>query len=176
LGQCQVHSQCLGDEYCRHTLVKAGSVHVDGGSQRKHKAADLFRYPDFFFHLLHGHRKGGRTRARGEGQQLGRADCFEEIHVFYLGEHLQNRRVHHQDQEEQSSQLRRAIGLLSSVNKAIILLYLEGHSYDEISEITGLTKSNVSVRLVRIKKELEKPFFYIDIEYKKIFPRIFQSY
>jgi DNA-directed RNA polymerase specialized sigma24 family protein len=28
-------------------------------------------------------------------------------------------------------------------------------SYDEIAGITGLTKSNVSVRLVRIKKELE---------------------
>ncbi|MFC4872404.1 RNA polymerase sigma factor [Negadavirga shengliensis] len=63
---------------------------------------------------------------------------------------------HTADQEEQSAQLRRAISLLSSLNKAIILLYLEGHSYDEISEITGLTKSNVSVRLVRIKKELEK--------------------
>lgn len=59
------------------------------------------------------------------------------------------------DIEEQSSQLKWAISLLTSLNKAIILLYLEGHSYFEISEITGLSKSNVSVRLVRIKKELE---------------------
>jgi RNA polymerase sigma-70 factor (ECF subfamily) len=49
-----------------------------------------------------------------------------------------------------------AIGTLSPLNKAIILLYLEDMSYDEIAGITGLSKSNVSVRLVRIKKELEK--------------------
>jgi RNA polymerase sigma factor (sigma-70 family) len=44
---------------------------------------------------------------------------------------------------------------LRPVNKAIVLLYLEDLSYDEIAAITGLTKSNVSVRLVRIKRELE---------------------
>jgi RNA polymerase sigma-70 factor (ECF subfamily) len=42
------------------------------------------------------------------------------------------------------------------MDKAITLLYLEDNSYDEISAITGLTKSNVSVRLVRIKKNLKE--------------------
>lgn len=51
--------------------------------------------------------------------------------------------------------LHKAIGELSSVNKGIILLYLEDLSYEEIASVTGLTKSNISVRLVRIKKELE---------------------
>lgn len=49
-----------------------------------------------------------------------------------------------------------AIATLSPLNKAIILLYLEDMSYEDIAAITGLTKSNVSVRLVRIKNELEK--------------------
>ena len=48
-----------------------------------------------------------------------------------------------------------AIATLPSLNKAIILLYLEDLSYDEIADITGLSKSNVGVRLVRIKKDLE---------------------
>src|SRR5687767_2509679 len=48
-----------------------------------------------------------------------------------------------------------AIAGLSPVNKAIVLLHLEKMSYEEIAVITGVTKSNVSVRLVRIKKELE---------------------
>ena len=52
--------------------------------------------------------------------------------------------------------LYKAIDNLSQINKGIILLYLEENSYEEISQITGLSKSNVSVRLVRIKKELEK--------------------
>ena len=49
-----------------------------------------------------------------------------------------------------------AINKLSGMDKAITLLYLEDNSYDEISTITGLTKSNVSVRLVRIKKNLKE--------------------
>jgi RNA polymerase sigma factor (sigma-70 family) len=59
------------------------------------------------------------------------------------------------NQEESIAMLFAAIEKLSAVNKAIALLYLEDMSYDEIASITGLSKSNVSVRLVRIKKELE---------------------
>jgi RNA polymerase sigma-70 factor (ECF subfamily) len=51
-----------------------------------------------------------------------------------------------------------AISQLSDFNKAIILLYLEDMSYEEIADVTCLSKSNVSVRLVRIKKELENYF------------------
>lgn len=57
--------------------------------------------------------------------------------------------------DEDINQLFKAIGTLTPVNKAIILLYLDDMSYEEIATITGLTKSNVSVKLVRIKKELE---------------------
>lgn len=58
-------------------------------------------------------------------------------------------------EEEQRQALFQAIATLSPLNKAIVLLYLDEVSYEEIATITGLTKSNVSVRLVRIKKELE---------------------
>lgn len=58
-------------------------------------------------------------------------------------------------EEEQRQALFQAIATLSPLNKAIVLLYLDEVSYDEMATITGLTKSNVSVRLVRIKKELE---------------------
>ena len=58
------------------------------------------------------------------------------------------------DKEEALKHLYEAISTLSPLNKAIILLYLEDLSYDEISSITGLSKSNVGVRLVRIKREI----------------------
>ncbi|WP_018478796.1 RNA polymerase sigma factor [Pontibacter roseus] len=58
-------------------------------------------------------------------------------------------------QEESLQLLHEAIATLSPLNKALVLLYLEDLRYEEIAQITGLTKSNVSVRLVRIKKELE---------------------
>ena len=48
------------------------------------------------------------------------------------------------------------INKLKPVEKAIVLLYLEDKSYDEISEIIGISKKNVSVRLVRLKRKLEK--------------------
>ena len=57
--------------------------------------------------------------------------------------------------DEASRLLTQAITALSPLNKAIVLLYLEDMSYEDIAQITGLSKSNVSVRLVRIKKELE---------------------
>jgi len=47
------------------------------------------------------------------------------------------------------------IATLSPLNKAIVLLYLDDMSYEEIANITGLTKTNVSVRLVRLKRSLE---------------------
>ena len=43
---------------------------------------------------------------------------------------------------------------LPTLDRAIILLYLEQYSYDEITEMTGLSKSNISVRIVRIKSKL----------------------
>ena len=52
--------------------------------------------------------------------------------------------------------LYRSISTLDPVNKALILLYLEELSYEEIANISGLSKANVSVKLVRIKRYLEK--------------------
>ncbi|MCE7993304.1 MAG: sigma-70 family RNA polymerase sigma factor [Roseivirga sp.] len=58
--------------------------------------------------------------------------------------------------ESQFVALYRGINKLKPVERAIVLLYLEEKSYEEISEIMGITKSNVSVRLVRLKRKLEK--------------------
>jgi RNA polymerase sigma factor (sigma-70 family) len=58
------------------------------------------------------------------------------------------------DEEQKINELFVAIETLDKIDKSIILLYLEEKSYDEISDITGLTKSNVGVRLNRIKTKL----------------------
>ncbi len=52
--------------------------------------------------------------------------------------------------------LYRCIEELNQLNKAIILLLLDGNSYDEISEITGISKSNVGTRINRIKEQLRE--------------------
>ena len=50
--------------------------------------------------------------------------------------------------------LYKAISELEKIEKAIILLWLEDRTYEEISEIVGISVKNVSVRLVRIKSKL----------------------
>ena len=49
-----------------------------------------------------------------------------------------------------------AISQLHEFDRAIILLYLEQCSYKDIADVTGISESNVSVRLVRIKKKLKE--------------------
>lgn len=55
---------------------------------------------------------------------------------------------------EQLKQLYQFIELLKPFDKAIIILYLEGHKNKEIAEITGISETNVSSKLSRIKKKL----------------------
>ena len=55
----------------------------------------------------------------------------------------------------QINQLHDRISLLKPFDRAIVLLWLEGMSYEEIGAIVGITVKNVSVRLYRIKEQLK---------------------
>ena len=64
-----------------------------------------------------------------------------------------------EDSDEDSRQvqmLRDRINKLGPFDRAIVLLWLENLSYDEIGSIVGISAKNVSVRLVRIKEQLKK--------------------
>lgn len=64
-----------------------------------------------------------------------------------------------EDNDEDSRQIRRLydrIHRLPPFDRAIVLLWLESLSYEEIGEIVGISAKNVSVRLYRIKEELRK--------------------
>lgn len=54
--------------------------------------------------------------------------------------------------------LRIVIQSLKDVDKAIVILYLEGYKNKEISQILDLTPTNVSTRLNRVKAELKTKF------------------
>jgi RNA polymerase sigma-70 factor (ECF subfamily) len=58
------------------------------------------------------------------------------------------------DLSEDFRMLHLAISRLKKTEKALILLWLEEKSYEEIAETTGITVKNVSVQLVRIRKKL----------------------
>ena len=56
--------------------------------------------------------------------------------------------------EQILNQVYDAIRQLPKSDSSIVLLYLDGLSYDEISEIIGISKTNVGARLNRAKKKL----------------------
>lgn len=57
---------------------------------------------------------------------------------------------------QQMERLRQRINQLPPYDRAIVLLWLENISYEEIGAIVGITAKNVSVRLVHIKEQLKK--------------------
>ncbi|MET4081310.1 RNA polymerase sigma-70 factor (ECF subfamily) [Pedobacter sp. UYP30] len=55
---------------------------------------------------------------------------------------------------DRSDRLYRAIRQLNEVDRALIMLHLDGYDNVSISEITGITKNNTGVKLHRIKQQL----------------------
>ena len=63
------------------------------------------------------------------------------------------------DKDEDTKQVKMLydrIHRLKPFDRAIVLLWLENMSYEEIAAIVGITVKNVSVRLYRIKEELKQ--------------------
>ena len=58
--------------------------------------------------------------------------------------------------DESLNQLYDAIKQLSEVDRAVILLYLEEKTYQEIADIIGTNPNNIGVRIKRIKERLKK--------------------
>lgn len=59
------------------------------------------------------------------------------------------------DDTKQIQQLYNRINKLGPIDRAIILLWLENMSYDDIGKIIGISTKNVSVKLMRIKEQLK---------------------
>lgn len=65
----------------------------------------------------------------------------------------------YKDEDEDSMQVRalhKRINSLGLVDRAIILLWLEDMSYEEIGAIMGITSKHVGVKLYRIKEQLKQ--------------------
>ena len=65
------------------------------------------------------------------------------------------------EKESQSDDLRflyQAIERLEPLNKALILLYLDGNSYLEIAEVLGISETNVATKISRLKDTFKQEF------------------
>jgi len=76
-------------------------------------------------------------------------DYYQEFpeHLHLSGE---------KDISQNEERLFLALRQLNDSEKAVISLYLEDFNYAEIAAITGLSESNVGVRLNRIKNKLKQ--------------------
>ena len=56
----------------------------------------------------------------------------------------------------QVRQLHQRISKLGLVDRALVMLWLDGSSYDEIGAVMGMSAQHVGVKLFRIKEQLKK--------------------
>jgi RNA polymerase sigma factor (sigma-70 family) len=64
--------------------------------------------------------------------------------------------------ESQITQLQQFIGELKDMDRALMILYLEDKSQKEMGEIMGITETNVSTKIARIKEKLKMKFLLTD--------------
>jgi len=57
-------------------------------------------------------------------------------------------------EEEQWQQLYKAIERLNEIEKAIVMLYMEDRSYEEMEDVLGISQGNLRVKMTRIKDKL----------------------
>lgn len=65
------------------------------------------------------------------------------------------------EEERNIEALHAFIQQLGEMNRALMLLYLDGNSYREMAEILGITETNVATKIGRIKILLKKHFSHL---------------
>lgn len=63
-----------------------------------------------------------------------------------------------QETESNIIQLHHFIDQLDELHKALMILYLDNNSYKDISEVLGITETNVATKINRIKQRLKQQF------------------
>lgn len=89
-----------------------------------------------------------------------RKDMKEQKHIEQFANISNNiiQPMYVKESDENIKQLNIFIRELKEIDKALILLYLDGISYSEISKIMGISVTNVGTKINRIKKNLADKF------------------
>lgn len=59
-------------------------------------------------------------------------------------------------EEERLHQFYHAVGKLNEIERAIVMLYLEQKTYEEMEEILGISQGNLRVKMNRVKEKLRE--------------------
>ena len=70
----------------------------------------------------------------------------------------EDKKDRHYETEENINRLQQFINELKELDKALMILYLEEKTHKEISDILGITETNVATKINRIKDKLKQKF------------------
>jgi len=138
-------------------IIKICSIYTSTDSDRE----DLFQ--EIVINLWNGiNRFQGKSKLStwiyrvGLNTAISRSRKVKTDKLQYTDSIPEQQWIPDENHEQEIMALYKAIDLLNPTEKAIVILYLEDKSYEEISEIVGISKSNISVKLVRLKRKLEQ--------------------
>lgn len=70
------------------------------------------------------------------------------------------------EEEEKLAMFYKAVHQLNKIEKALVYLYMEDQSYEEIATHLGITQVNVRVRMSRLKEKLKQITKEMNYEYR----------
>lgn len=91
-----------------------------------------------------------RSASRSNANQVEPLDAMHLETVAGPG-NLQDEAV---ERDQRIAALHTFIARLDALNRALVLLHLEGRSYGEIADVLGISETNVATKLNRIKHKL----------------------
>jgi RNA polymerase sigma factor (sigma-70 family) len=87
-----------------------------------------------------------------------RRESTRTRYVISSEEHLLEAPDETEDQSEDIRLLYQFIERLDPMDKALILLYLDENSYQEIADVLGITETNVATKINRLKMTMRQDF------------------
>lgn len=85
-----------------------------------------------------------------------RRESARARHVLPRSGHLLEAVDETDSQSDEIHFLYQLIGELDPLNKALVILYLDGNSYQEIADVMGISQTNVATKLSRLKERLRQ--------------------
>jgi RNA polymerase sigma factor (sigma-70 family) len=85
-----------------------------------------------------------------------RRESVRTRHVVSGEEHLLEAIDETANRSEEIQLLYDWIGKLDALNKALVILYLDGNSYQEMADVLGISETNVATKIGRLKQTLRK--------------------
>jgi RNA polymerase sigma-70 factor (ECF subfamily) len=89
------------------------------------------------------------TQLRKQKNKIYATD-IDSLHIAIADDHYST------EMDEQFKEMYAAIEQLNAIEKAIVMLYLEDKSYEEMEEILGISNGNLRVKMNRIKEKLRQ--------------------